>query len=242
MDDYLSISIATATRDVKDDFHSLSIRVSNCAVIVLPRLLHRMGEETGLNLIADLSRTQQLVEILETGQLLSAKSSIFSPRNGEEKKSREDERVKVLMNKWRNRLEGCTSTSLLGGSLISLRLSLVRQLLQSNNIDARHSLQLMDHIHSLIRNKSDAHALSPLVYELKSMLIDPKGKAINLNNDSARSRGLSNSAIFSADWALRECKLLWKKGLLNAAKGNLVVCINYIIIYLTKYVYFYIYR
>jgi hypothetical protein len=33
----------------------------------------RLGEETGRDLIADLSRTQQLVEVLEVGHIISGK-------------------------------------------------------------------------------------------------------------------------------------------------------------------------
>jgi hypothetical protein len=37
------------------------------------RLVMRLGEETGRDLIADLSRTQQLVEVLEVGHIISGK-------------------------------------------------------------------------------------------------------------------------------------------------------------------------
>ena len=87
-----------------------------------------MGEETGAHLIADLSRAQQLLEVLEAGGI-TARSAGDSRESGESAQQRgvsEESRersvseegrksgVDRLLDKWRSRLEGCTKTSLLG--------------------------------------------------------------------------------------------------------------------------------
>ena len=52
------------------------------------------------------------------------------------------EEVNTLLNKWRNRLGGCTSTSLFGNAVVSLRISLVRQLLDHSHATVNQSTQL----------------------------------------------------------------------------------------------------
>lgn len=53
------------------------------------------------------------------------------------------EEVDILLNKWRNRLGGCTSTSLFGNAVVSLRISLVRQLLDHSHATVNQSTQLL---------------------------------------------------------------------------------------------------
>jgi hypothetical protein len=54
-----------------------------------------------------------------------------------------NEKVDILLNKWRNRLGGCTSTSLFGNAVVSLRISLVRQLLDHSHATVKQSTQLL---------------------------------------------------------------------------------------------------
>ena len=54
-----------------------------------------------------------------------------------------DDKVDILLNKWRNRLGGCTSTSLFGNAVLSLRISLVRQLLDHSHATVNQSTQLL---------------------------------------------------------------------------------------------------
>lgn len=54
-------------------FTSIPLPLSLSLPFYSHRLLACLGEESGHNLIADLSRTQQLVEILETGFIFNSK-------------------------------------------------------------------------------------------------------------------------------------------------------------------------
>ena len=74
----------------------------------------------------------------------------------------------------------------------------------------------------LIRSRSDAHALSPLVYELRSIIT----AHLHRGPGSAQGPGLAlDHRLLHAEWALLECKLLWKKGLLSAARDNLMTLV-----------------
>ena len=54
-----------------------------------------------------------------------------------------ENKIDNLLNKWDNRLEGCTNTSLFGGSIISRRLSLMKELLRSSNASSTQALRIM---------------------------------------------------------------------------------------------------
>ena len=91
----------------------------------------------------------------------------------------------------------------------------------------------MSHMHEcLIRSRSDAHALSPLVYELRSIITahlhrgPGSAQGPGLGPGSAQGPGLAlDHRLLHAEWALLECKLLWKKGLLSAARDNLMTLV-----------------
>jgi hypothetical protein len=83
----------------------------------------------------------------------------------------------------------------------------------------------MSQIHCIIGDSSsEAHAMSPLVYRLKSILSNPSG-AYSCDSpratDAKRVEQENLQRLQDAGWALQESKLLWKKGLTGSAQSNM---------------------
>ena len=74
------------------------------------------------------------------------------------------------------------------------------------------------------------------MYELRSIITAHLHRAPGLGPGSAQGQGLGpgsaqgqglalDARLLNAEWALLECKLLWKKGLLSAARDNLMTLV-----------------
>jgi len=229
-DGYFNASIASALRDMdRGDCVSAIQRMHVCAAALLPNILTFRSHETACGMIRSLVRAQQLFEVREVCNVHREAGVTRNDENG---------LVNTLMQRWATRLD-CAGGSFAASSesILSLRLSLVSQLLVSGLAKPSQALCLMDQVYSCIPERASsgsqaaAHALSPLAYKIKSTLY--AASAASAATAAAANGGYSfvddtspNANAWQIQWALHECRLMWRKGLEKIAVSNL----NYAVI------------
>jgi len=215
-DGYFNSSIASALRDMcRGDCVTAMQRMHVCAAALLPNILTVRSHESACGMIPSLVRAQQLFEVREVCSL-------------QRKERAENELVNSLMQRWATRLD-CAGGSFAAGSesILSLRLSLVSQLLVGGFANPGQALCLMDQVYSCIPetassgSQAAAHALSPLAYKIKATLSAATAASAAVGNNGSVFLDESTTNAWQVEWALHECRLMWRKGLEKIAVSNL---------------------
>ncbi len=220
-DSYFNSSIASALCDMqRGDFSSAMQSTKKSAAALLPNIFASHTDESANGLLLSLVRAQQLFEVSEACRILSETTYAGSALGSDTAQSS----VNALLTRWAARLD-CTggSSGAFSESILSLRLSLLSQLLERGAANHEQALQLMDQVLNCIPDKissgsqAAAHALSPLAYKIKA----------TLTKTATIKAGVSMVAgnIWNVQWAHQECRLMWKKGLEKIATSNLDVVV-----------------
>lgn len=179
--DYYNRSIASSLRAVgcRDASSSSLDRIT--ADGMFSDITSSAARQSGHRMVHIISKLQQLTEIQEILDLRN-KQSVSSS-------------LSQLMHLWERRLEHVAHNSTLSESILALRLSIMSQLHES--LDVTEPLFCILHqMREASSTATVAHALSPLVYTLGSLLpLD----AVN---------GIS---LVPLRWRLEECRFLWRK-------------------------------
>ena len=99
-----------------------------------------MSEETAQSLILELAKAQQLVEISEACDVVSATGDASN------------DAPCSMMSKWSRRLSGCKSSLLLGEQIIAFRLSLIHQLMHLKRMSTLQALPFMEQTLEVLHN------------------------------------------------------------------------------------------
>lgn len=215
---YFNGQITGVLKDLQRlDINNALERLRHCQDSLFPHIIVLMNEETGTNLVKDLVRVQHVTEMVEVAQVMLFNRDVYSKSLQSTSLQKQlISNTKSLMSKWIGRMEGGTTSLLLAESILSIRLALIEQLYCTKAISLGHVLMFMDQIHEVVRSKSGALAVSPLVYKLKSLIFH------ELEPQYSPSSPPRNAAIYyKSAWALQECKLIWKKGLNDVAISNI---------------------
>lgn len=209
--EFLNYNISASIRSVQQgDTSSALHRARQCASILIPRLLKASSRESAVPIVTDLTRIQQLTEMREFADIAS--TPIYSSGGTA---SITNVKVDDMLCIWRERTRANTVRDLTPSSesVTALRLSLVEQLMISRKASPAQGCQLLEAVFDIIKSKNAAHALSPLIYKFHVELMESIRSSAGEVNMSSR--------LAQAHWNLLECKLLWKKGLCEAAQGTL---------------------
>jgi hypothetical protein len=208
-------NVSAALHDIqKADFRHALSHVQAETPQLFAQIFDKMNEETAVNVLPGFALAQQLTEICEVGELLqlrdrsSARTMLVTPTDAAAATS-------ALVKRWQARLysgQGGSAAVDGSGSPFAVRAALVRVLLGSGCISAVDALSSVGGSDYAVKSANAAHAITPQAYKFWSEIAQlqaPSGHGTKAQH--------YDGVILKVTLAYAECRLLWAKGLKDAA-------------------------
>ena len=188
---YYDTSLASCIKDmVRHQPKAALERATRTSRALLLHISDLMSQESAYHLLPALVKSQQILETAETCKVLDSLAHSHSAvitggdfgANSDSDSSKRGtvtdlQYTEEMLRKWSVRLSGGTSSgesAVMKEGVLSLRISLMTQLLHRRDASACQALGLMRQINGMIPHgqagDSVVHALSPLAYRLKAAI------------------------------------------------------------------------
>ncbi|KAJ1433988.1 hypothetical protein B484DRAFT_394296, partial [Ochromonadaceae sp. CCMP2298] len=203
-------------------------------------ILGKMGEETAVNVLADLSQAQQLAEIREVCALLAQpaatapveakrgaarparSSALVSPSPASSASASSGTDAHRMLHRWVGRAQSGGGSS--SEQHFRLRACLLQELVRCGRVQRLPALRWLNHS-GIAKTGPSAHAITPFVYRFWSAISAPQAAQTDAQIGQA-GRGFLGAegadrhvddTLLRAFWSFFECRLLWTKGLKDAS-------------------------
>jgi hypothetical protein len=181
------------------DYDKFVKRLQNTCRNLADDITKHAYDEHGFSIARSIIQIQHLVEIREVSIALMDTEPINQSN---------------LVSKWQQRH---SSTITYGDrSIISLRYRLLEKMNLKGKLDASSTFGMIDQVVEKFKYQQNVNGLVPLFYRFRSLLTDQAS-----STPGATALSMMDQSMTDAKWSMRECRMLWHRGMQDMAMFNL---------------------